>query len=205
MDLKTNKRQFVQFIGSPNYLISNFGEVLIVNHRHKGKIGTYLKPKPGGYKKQYLRYSIENKDYYAHRLVLEHFLGPCPENMQCAHLDGNPKNNFIKNLKWVTPKENSSHKIKHGTSGKGSKNSMSIITEKDVVIIRHMYSLGVHPKIISKIFKIKNATPIATYRSWKHVKIDKKILNKNIQNAKNLMRTSNERKNTSKQHISCCY
>ncbi len=41
-----------------------------------------------------------------HRLVLQAFVGPCPKNMQCRHLDNNPKNNNIENLKWDTAKNN---------------------------------------------------------------------------------------------------
>ncbi len=53
--------------------------------------------------------------FRVHRLVLAAFVGPCPLGMQCAHLDGNPSNNSVDNLRWVTPKENASHKIAHGT------------------------------------------------------------------------------------------
>jgi hypothetical protein len=42
------------------------------------------------------------KRYGVHRLVLEAFIGPCPEGMECCHNDGNPKNNSIDNLRWDT-------------------------------------------------------------------------------------------------------
>src|SRR5690242_14784609 len=43
-----------------------------------------------------------------HRLILEAFIGPCPEGMECRHLDGNPANNCLGNLCWGTPAENRS-------------------------------------------------------------------------------------------------
>jgi len=50
-----------------------------------------------------------------HRLLLEVFMGPCPEGMQCRHLDGNKQNNNLCNLKWGTPFENTADRTVHGT------------------------------------------------------------------------------------------
>lgn len=55
------------------------------------------------------------KPKYVHRLVLFAFVGPCPEGMECRHLDGNRTNNRLSNLKWGTPEENTQDKIEHGT------------------------------------------------------------------------------------------
>src|SRR5512135_1179056 len=45
---------------------------------------------------------LKRKDGYfrvlVHRAVLEAFSGPCPEGMECRHLDGNRRNNHISNL-----------------------------------------------------------------------------------------------------------
>ena len=44
---------------------------------------------------------------YLHRLIMENFC-PC-ENMndlQVDHIDFNPQNNSLENLRWLTPKEN---------------------------------------------------------------------------------------------------
>ena len=47
---------------------------------------------------------------YIHRLVAEHFIGPSPEpNMVVNHIDGNPFNNHVDNLEWVTVRENNLH------------------------------------------------------------------------------------------------
>lgn len=142
-----------------SFQISSWGKLRVLKSKYKSKVGSLKVWRPGGSKNQYARFSIFNKDYYVHRLVLEEFVGPCPEGFQCAHLDGNPQNNKLENLKWVSPLENSSHKIFHGTSGKGEKNSMAKLSQKDVLEITKIYLKKVHPTIISKKFSVKQAYP----------------------------------------------
>jgi hypothetical protein len=53
---------------------------------------------------------------FVHRLVLEAFVGPCPEGMECRHLDGDPANNRLENLRWGTHRENAADQVRHGTA-----------------------------------------------------------------------------------------
>lgn len=50
-----------------------------------------------------------------HRLVLEAFVGPCPEGMEACHWDGDPTNNRLENLRWDTRSENHRDAARHGT------------------------------------------------------------------------------------------
>lgn len=54
------------------------------------------------------------KNKYIHRLVLEAFVGPCPDGMEALHSDGNKTNNNVDNLRWGTPSENNRDIVKHG-------------------------------------------------------------------------------------------
>ncbi len=70
-----------------------------------------------------------------HRLVLAAFVGPCPEDMECRHLDGNPANNKLENLAWGTRKENQQDKSKH-RSIHGAKNGRAKLTDAQVGRVR---------------------------------------------------------------------
>lgn len=52
---------------------------------------------------------------YIHALVLTAFVGPKPEGMECCHIDGNPLNNHVSNLRWGTHSDNMQDSIRHGT------------------------------------------------------------------------------------------
>lgn len=64
---------------------------------------------------------IPPKKRYVHRLVLEAFIGSCPQGMECRHLDGNPSNNRLDNLVWGTHSENNRDIVTHGKHNYGSR------------------------------------------------------------------------------------
>lgn len=77
-----------------------------------GKIIKFAYKQNTKYHRYYLHKKGEkNKWFSCHRLVAEAFI-PNPENKPCIdHIDGNPENNTVSNLRWVTNQENSNNPI----------------------------------------------------------------------------------------------
>ena len=89
---------------------------------------TFLNNK--GYKYICLTKNNKRKWELIHRLVARHFI-PNPENKpHINHKDGNPKNNHISNLEWVTQSENLLHAYQN-------KLRLSKIKEDQVPAIRN--------------------------------------------------------------------
>ena len=87
------------------------------NIPRKGRI---LNPSPLGKVPYYVVYlkkldEESGRAYYISRLILETFVGPCPEGMEACHYpDPCTNNNRLDNLMWGTRKENMSHRKLHG-------------------------------------------------------------------------------------------
>ena len=54
-------------------------------------------------------------DRQVHRMVLAAFVGPCPAGMEVRHLNGDPGDNRLSNLKYGTSAENKQDVLRHGT------------------------------------------------------------------------------------------
>lgn len=64
------------------------------------------------------------KQAFVHRLVLNAFVGPCPdEGLMCRHLNGDPADNRVENLAWGTAKQNAEDMVRHGTSHQTKKSN----------------------------------------------------------------------------------
>lgn len=116
------------------------------------KWGRYVKPQPNGM--GYLRVCIGGKLMFVHRLVAEKYI-PNPEGKkQINHIDGNPKNNRVENLEWVTQEENMAHAVKNGLQPIHEKHPMAKLNWDKVNYIR------THPEMTRNQLAEKfNVTP----------------------------------------------
>ncbi|MAF25364.1 hypothetical protein CL634_07295 [bacterium] len=108
-----------------DYAVSNFGRVKRITPANSSKsyVGRILKPYIT--EKGYIKASIslgKSKRVYrrVHRLVLEAFVGPCPEGLEVNHKDGNKGNNHLTNLEYVSSRENKHHAYLIGLHSKYS-------------------------------------------------------------------------------------
>lgn len=113
--------------------------------------------------------SKDNKQYLRriHKLVLEAFVGQCPNGFECCHNDGNSANNHISNLRWDTHKSNMLDRIKHGTSNRGERCGKAKLTLEQVRQIRDDTRLQ---KVIAFEYNIAQSmiSRIKSKVRWKH-------------------------------------
>ena len=109
--------------------------------------------------------------FRVHRLVLEAFVGPCPEGHEGCHNDGNPLNNRLSNLRWDTPSANNRDKERHGTHQIGSRNGRSKLTEADAADIRRRCADGQQKADVARDYGVSATLVrfIVGRRNWRHV------------------------------------
>ena len=168
-----NKEEWRIIPSWPLYEASSLGRV------RRRAIGRYYR-NPGKPKVQnensngYFRVSVDIdgiiKQPLVNRMVCEAFNGPAPTPRHtAAHRDGNRKNNLPENLTWLTRKENYQDQIVHGTSKRGSGNSMAKLKPQDVLDIRSYHDVN-----ISNLSFAFGVTPsciraIIARRTWRHL------------------------------------
>jgi hypothetical protein len=108
---------------------------------------------------------------HVHRLVLEAFVGPCPDGMECRHLDGSRTNNNVANLCWGTKKENCADTIRHGRTRRGDGVNHSRLHAEQVVEIRAAWAGGASFHGLARRYGVtRRAIQMICKRlSWNHV------------------------------------
>lgn len=184
-------------VGFPGYEVSNMGRLRSYYRKRARGSGkgqgvnawelsdTPVLRKPTRDKSSGYRYTLLRKDgkTYAkrmHCLVLEAFVGPRPvepngQNYQGAHLNGKPGDDWLTNLKWVTAKENASHKVLHGTNfanrRRGENNPSARFTDEQVSNIKQRLSSGEYHGTIAEELGLPKSYiyNIAANKTWVHI------------------------------------
>jgi hypothetical protein len=169
-------RDLPNFIGF--YRVSNWGRLKSLSKWVK--IGTNRRFIPGrmmklreverGYFSVKISKHGKSRVCQIHTLVLEAFVGPCPEGMECRHLDGNPSNNHLKNLRWGTYQENADDRIRHGTWCHGETMGWAKLKDSDIPKIHRLYDSGMTCEEVAKVFGITggNVKMILNGKTFRH-------------------------------------
>ena len=121
--------------GWPHYWVSSSGRILRATDRFGKWVGRELMGfyTPGGYRRVRLHNGKGgHRDIFVHHIVLENFIGPMP-NIPCyeaMHVDGDPRNNRDRNLRWGSCAENYQDQREHGTAAIGERNGASKLTDR---------------------------------------------------------------------------
>lgn len=87
-----------------------------------------------GYPSVTLSMNSKQKVHKIHRLLLTHFVGPCPVGMECCHKDDNPLNFAMTNIYWGTKSDNQQDRLRNGNSH--NKRVMRLSDNKKFISIR---------------------------------------------------------------------
>jgi hypothetical protein len=106
------------------YVVSDHGRVRGVDrilrngNRYRGRsIAQTVRNKKNGYVRIQVGLSRDKwrTEIGVGRLVLMAFVGPCPDGMECCHVDGDSTNNHLSNLRWDTHSANVIDSVNHRT------------------------------------------------------------------------------------------
>ena|SRR6056297_2256714 len=158
------------------YEVSNYGRVKsYCYNKEEGKILS-----PGitkGFYTVTFKTNGKKKTFLVHKLVAMAFVPKDNENQTIAiHLDWNKRNNYFKNLKWVTrdesykrimPRLQEINKIKNKGLIRNSK-----LKAEDVKVLKSMLEKGIKQNVIAKLFSISEmqVTRIKRGENWAHIK-----------------------------------
>jgi hypothetical protein len=149
------------------YEVSTNGDIITHNWRNSGKTAIL---KPATDKKGYLRVGLQIKGKLrtqkVHRLVALAFI-PNPENKpQVNHKNSIKSDNNIKNLEWVTNRENVIHSVLSGNC------KYVKLTPIKVKEIRELYSSGNYTqKSLGLKYGVirQHISDIINFKKWNHI------------------------------------
>lgn len=163
------------------YEVSNWGRIkslekviLYSNGRRYLYEEKILKLNPSnGYRTISLVMNKEKTTHMVHRLVAGAFKENPLNKTFVNHEDGDRSNNYHLNLSWSTPSENQLHSynVLGHKAVRGERNGASKLQEKDISLIRHLYSTGVSQCQIGRLFSVcQEAIRKIVYKeTWAHV------------------------------------
>lgn len=160
------------------YEVDNFGNIRTLNRKDKRFLSQQSSQIYGHKYVMITNKSKVRKKKYVHTAVLEAFVSPRPSGNEGRHIDGNPANNNLFNLRWGTHAENMQDSIKHGTfnfvgiPGEGHVNAKLTNDQVAEIKRKHILNKKLTNKAIGKMYGVDHTTisKIRTGKNWSHLK-----------------------------------
>lgn len=112
----------------------------------RNRDGYILRPHPvvGGYLRVTMSLNGRARNILVHRIVMEAFVGPCPEGHEVDHEDGDPANNALSNLSYMTPSQNvrAAFDRGHRSPAHGEAHASARLNDSLVMTLRSMAAAG---------------------------------------------------------------
>ena len=160
---------------APAYAVSNYGRIKRIlpwKQRPNQPIGlrkTYRYKT--GYAFVVLSHNGQQKTYRIHQLVAELFIGVRPVGFVINHKNCNKGDDCVKNLEYVTPKQNVLHAVLHRRHSYGEQRWSAKLSEKKVIQIIRWLKDGCSIACVAYRFNVSRRAiyNIVYGRNWKHV------------------------------------
>lgn len=167
--------------GFPAYRVTPDGNIwsLYIRGSHRGASEWRIMEfgaRTSSYKAKYRRVVLidelgKRHSHNVHKLILEAFVGPCPEGCESCHNNGNKFDNRLENLRWDTRSGNQLDRLKHGTGCEGEDHYLTKLTDEIVTQIRKEYSEGSTQRQLARKYGVVRGTIafITQGKTWKHL------------------------------------
>lgn len=120
------------------YYITIDGDIAQIKFTSDGKLKSYFLMKQETCKSGHKRVEINGKHYLIHRLVYQTWSNDTLRNdMVIDHLDANPQNNNLNNLRQVSQWDNIQNGINHGNFGHNGNTKIEVYNKETGEIKRY--------------------------------------------------------------------
>lgn len=121
----------------------------------------------GGYLQVTLSHEGRAFPRYVHRLVLETFVGHCPDAMEACHNNGVRTDNRLENLRWDTLSANQLDRHLHGTMNSGH----TPLPDEQVIWIRKQVAGGTPQRTLARSLNLSEAliSRMVNRKTYRHV------------------------------------
>lgn len=120
------------------YYITIDGDIAQIKFTNDGKLKSYFLMKQETCNSGYKRVEINGKHYLIHRLVYQTWSNDTLRNdMVIDHIDANPQNNNLNNLRQVSQWDNIQNGINHGNFGHNGNTKIEVYNKETGEIKRY--------------------------------------------------------------------